>query len=235
MLARMETALEPDQTPPAERERLFNIPWPVTALVGVLLAIFAVEAYYNLGQSAEQNVQDMCGAWGFRAADLFDGRIATLVTSIFVHGSWAHVLMNCAFLVAFGAPVARRMGEGPRGALCFYTFYMACGVVANLTYALLNPGHENPVVGASGAIAALMGGASRLIRRAPDEPLAPFMSADVLGLAAGWVLINLIFGVVLKRWSPGSGGMLIAWQVHLAGYALGLFLLAPALRLVGRR
>jgi membrane associated rhomboid family serine protease len=227
MFVPMETALQPDQTPTAERERLFNIPWPVTALVGVLLAVFAVQAFLG--------VDALAGAWGFRPADLQDHRYATLGASIFLHGGWAHVLMNCAFLVAFGAPVARRMGEGPRGALGFYALYMVCGLLANLAYALLNPGADNPVVGASGAIAGLMGAASRLIRRAPDEPLAPFLSADVLGLAAAWILINVVFGVVLKGWSPGSGGAPIAWQVHLAGFALGLFLLAPALRLAGRR
>lgn len=211
-------------SPDAPRERMFNIPWPVTALAAVLIGAFLIQTGLGADAAAMR--------FGFHPADLARGRYETLLLSLFLHGGWAHVLMNTAFLIALGAPVARRMGEDATGAAGFFGLYLVCGLLANLAYAGLNPGDENPVVGASGAIAGLMGAASRLMTPGPD--LAAFRSPPVVGLATAWLLINLLFGVVLKGWSPGSGGAPIAWQVHLVGFAVGLLLLSPALRLMRR-
>jgi len=56
----------------------------------------------------------------------------------------------------------------------------------------------------------------------------------VIGMAVAWLVINLLYGLLLVGWAPGAGGAPISWQVHLAGYAAGLFLIAPALSLIGR-
>ena len=230
----MEQALASDEDPisddgsprEAAREPVFNIPWPVTTLLGALLAAFAVQTQFGVDPLNE--------SFGFRPADLAQGRYATLVTSLFLHGGWPHVLMNSGFLIAFGTPVSRRFGVDLRGMAAFFAFYILCGVVANLGYAALNWGSPVPVIGASGAVAGLMGAGSRLLWR-EGQALAPFRSQSVVGLAVSWVLINLLFGVLLKGWAPGAGGATIAWQVHLAGYAAGLLLLSPALRFLGRR
>lgn len=216
-----------DGAPP--RVPIFNIPWPITALLGVLLAAFAVQSL-----TGGEGLDVLIDRYGFRPPDLAQGRYGTLVTALFLHGGWPHVLMNAGFLVAFGTPVSRRFGLDWRGVAGFFAFYMVCGVLANLGYAALNAGSTDPVIGASGAISGLMGASSRLLWREEGE-LAPFRSQSVVGLATSWLVINLLFGVVLKRWAPGSDGMLIAWQVHLVGYAAGLFLLSPALRLLSRR
>ena len=215
----------PDDGGAPRREPFFNIPWPVMTLLGVLLAAFFVQTRFG--------VEPMNQSFGFRPTDLGEGRYDTVVTSLFLHGGWPHVLMNCGFLVAFGTPVSRRFGLDLRGVAGFFVFYMLCGVVANLGYAGLNLGSPAPVIGASGAVSGLMGAGSRLLWR--DGDLAPFRSQPVVGLATAWVLINVVFGVILKGWAPGSGGAPIAWQVHLAGFAVGLLLLSPALRLLGRR
>ena len=214
--------------PPSDsaREPVFNIPWPVMSLLGVLLAAFAVQTQFG--------VEAMNQSFGFRPIDLAEGRYATVVTSLFLHGGWPHVLMNSGFLIAFGTPVSRRFGVDPRGVIAFFGFYLVCGVIANAGYAALNPGSAVPVIGASGAVAGLMGAGSRLLGREGRE-LGSFRSQSVVGLAVSWILINLLFGVFLQGWAPGSGGMPIAWQVHLIGYVVGLFLLSPGLRLVGRR
>jgi membrane associated rhomboid family serine protease len=206
------------------RERAINAPWPVLALVVILIGAFAVQSL--LGVDA---VND---ALAFSPQDLFTERYAPLVMAIFLHGSWPHVLMNAAFALAFATPVARRMGEDPKGAAAFFVFFLACGILANVGYALLSLGNGGPAVGASGAVAGLMGAASRLLGRPGD--LAPFRSRGVIVMAASWVVMNLLFGLLLVGWMPGAGGAPIAWQVHLAGYAAGLFLIAPALALLGR-
>ena len=209
----------------AAREPVFNVPWPVMTLLGALLAAFAVQMLFG--------VDPMADRFGFRPSDLADRRSEPLATALFLHGGWAHVLMNAAFLLAFGAAVSRRFGADLKGAAAFFGFYLVCGVLANLGYAALNPGSPLPVIGASGAVAGLMGAGSRLL--GGQGELAPFRSQPVIGLAGSWLLINLLFGVVLKGWSPGAGGAPIAWQAHLAGSVAGLLLFSPALRGLRRR
>lgn len=206
------------------RERAINSPWPVLALIGLLIGAFAIQSFVGTGPVAD--------ALGFLPSDLATGRFGPLVLSIFLHGSWPHVLMNSAFALAFATPVALRMGEDAKGAMTFFVFFLACGILGNLGYAALSFGHDNPVVGASGAVAGMMGAASRLMGRHGD--LAPFRSRVVIGMALSWLVVNLLFGLLLVGWMPGAGGAEIAWQVHLVGYAAGLLLLAPALSLIGR-
>ena len=208
------------------RERAINIPWPVQALIAILILLFGLGALLGLDPRDTP--------WGVSPVDVANGRYVNLLTAMFVHGSWTHVLGNCVFAAAFATPVARRFGEDGRGGWSFIAFYLVCGLIGNLGYAALNIGSPNPVLGASGAIAGMMGAASRLIGRRDGE-LAPFRSQYVVGMAASWVVINVLFGAVLVGMAPGAGGMLIAWQVHLVGYAAGLILFAPALALIGRR
>jgi membrane associated rhomboid family serine protease len=207
-----------------QRVRAINAPWPVLTLIAVLLGAFAAQWFVG--------VEPVAVRLGFEPDDLLDGRVDTMVLSIFLHGGWAHVLTNSAFALAFATPVSWRMGEDARGAAAFFIFFLACGILGNVGYALFSMGHGDLAVGASGAVAGMMGASSRLMGRQGD--LAPFRSRIVIGMAVAWLLVNLVFGLVLVGWMPGAGGAPIAWQVHLAGYAAGLFLISPALALIGR-
>jgi membrane associated rhomboid family serine protease len=212
----------------SEREPLFRAPWPVAALLAVLLAAFAMQSW--IGTEA------VAGRLGFSPESLAQGRLAPLVVSLFLHGGWAHVLVNSAFILAFGSPVARRCGLDAIGVLAFYGFYLACGVLANLGYAAVHPGGVAVVVGASGAASGLMAAASRLITREPG--LAPFRSQAVIGMAVGWLVVNLILALIgavgMAGLTPGSGGAPVAWEAHVAGYVAGLVLFGPMLRLLRR-
>lgn len=212
----------------SEREPFFRAPWPLMALIAVLIAAFGMQSYLGVGQIAMR--------LGFAPANLMNGRLATLVLALFVHGSWAHVLINSAFILAFGAPVSRRMGQDGRGAAAFLIFFLLCGVLANAGYALVHPGDLNVVVGASGAGAALMAATSRLM--GPGPGLAPLLSRPVLAMGGAFVVLNLIYGAVqafgVVGLAPGAAGALVAWDVHLFGYAAGLLLFAPWLRLIRR-
>ena len=208
-----------------QRERAINAPWPVITLIAVLLGAFMAQGLVG--------VEPAVLRYGFSPVSLGQGRWAPLVMALFLHASWAHVLANCGFALALGSPTARRMGADAKGGAAFFVFYLICGILANLAYAVFHPGDINVVIGASGAVAGLMGAASRLRGGGPD--LAPLSSRPVIGMAAAWVLVNVIFGAVFVGWAPGAGGAPIAWDVHLAGYAVGLFLFSPALRIIGRR
>jgi len=211
-----------------QREPLFNVPWPVMALVGVILAAFAMQSWIGTNAVAD--------GLGFSAVSLAQGRLAPLVVSVFLHGGWAHVLVNAAFIIAFGAPVARRCGLDLGGGAAFIGFFLVCGALGNLGYGLIHPGSDTVVVGASGAAAGLMAAASRLMTQGPG--LAPFNSSPVLSMAAAWLGVNLIMAVAqafgVSGLAPGSGHALVAWEVHLTGYAAGLLLFGPMLRLIHR-
>src|SRR5665213_2711434 len=112
-------------TAPRTREPVLNAPWPVLILICVLVGAHA--ARLLAGQSPQ--------AFALTQESLHAHRGFGLLTYIFVHASWAHVLMNAVFTLAFGAPVARFFGVGARGALAFFAFFVVCGIAAALGYA----------------------------------------------------------------------------------------------------
>ncbi len=199
------------------REPIFQAPWPAIALVGFILACFGVQLWLG--------VQRTDDALGVSPDDLARGRWITLVTAIFLHGGWAHVLLNSAFILTFGAPVSRRMGTGPVGAIAYFGFFLVCGVLGNLAFCLIHNHGKEIAVGASGAGSALMAAASRLLT--PGPRLAPLLSRPVVTMGVVFVIANVIIAVV--GWAPGAGDARIAWEVHLGGYAAGLLLFAPVL------
>ncbi|HEY9219105.1 MAG TPA: rhomboid family intramembrane serine protease [Phenylobacterium sp.] len=205
-----------------EREPFFRAPWPPILIAGGIVALFAVQSLFSVDAVAE--------AYGFSSAALQQGRCGALVTALFVHGSWTHVLVNAASALAFGAPTARYLGLTRSGVAGFFLFYLACGVLANLGYGLLHPGEANPVVGASGAISGLMGAAARLIA-SRGERLGALTSRDVIGMSVALLIVNLLFAAF---GAPGTGGAPIAWEAHLIGFGAGLLGIGLVARLFRR-
>ncbi len=202
------------------RERMFNAPWQAVAIAGVILASYGAQTF----------LPDQGQAYALYPADVVAGRPWGLLTSLFLHGGWPHALMNAAFGLAFGAPVARLFGRNPAEVLAFFIFYLLCGVLAGLCFVALHATGTNAVVGASGAVAGLMGAAARLMEH-PGRLGSPF-SRSALSMAAGWVIVNLL--IAATGMAPGSGGAPIAWEAHLGGFAAGLLLVGPFARLLRR-
>ena len=113
--------------PRPKREPMFNAPWTIVALCVGLIALYELQRLF-LSDA-------LTAAYGVSATALMSGRWQTLLTSLFLHGSWPHVLMNAVAALAFGPPVARLMGVNPRGAAAFFGFYLVCGVLAGLGFA----------------------------------------------------------------------------------------------------
>ena len=212
----------PETTEPSRREPIFQSPWTVVGLIGFILICFLAQSWLGLDAVADH--------WGFSPAALDQGRWPTLISAIFLHGSWAHVLTNSAFILAFGTPVARRLGADVIGAAAFFGFFLVCGIVGNLTFAAIHPHAAVLLVGASGSGSGLMAAASRLLT--PGRKLAPFLSQPVIVMALAFLIANLIIAVV--GWAPGAGDAQVAWEAHLGGYACGLLLFAPLLALIRR-
>jgi len=166
----------------------------------------------------------------FRPVSLRDGQWwPGILTSMFVHGGWAHVVMNAVGVLAFGAPLARLMGSG-KGMGGFLLYYMACGLVATLGYGFVHPASYDSLVGASGAVFGLMGGAIRMLGRA-DHRLRPLNDSRFLVTAAVIMGVNAATGLV--GLSPGMEGARIAWEAHAFGFVCGALLIGPLARMFG--
>ena len=206
------------------REPAFNAPWPALLLTLALVGLYVLQV-----RAPDQEAIYL--RYGLSPLAVEEGRRLGLLTSLFVHGAWVHVLMNAAGALAFGAAVSRLFGVRAIGAIAFLLFFLVCGVLAGWAFVVLQAGAPVVLIGASGGVAGLMGAASRRIDGGGG--LAPFTSPSVIGLAAGWLVINLLVAVL--GFAPGAGTTPVAWEAHLAGYAAGLLLVGPAARLLGRR
>lgn len=218
-----QTDTQPWGAPRPAREPLLNAPWPVVVLCLGLIALYAVQTF-TLNDARGQPP----AALALTPAALAVGRWQTLFTSMFLHGSWPHVLLNAVAALAFGPPVARLFGPGLRGAAVFFAFYLVCGALAGLGFAAVDF-KGVPAVGASGAISGLVGAAARIIegRGRVGRIFGPTVGA----MTVGWIFANVVLGV--SGLTPGAMDMPVAWQAHLAGYAAGLLLIGTFARLAG--
>jgi membrane associated rhomboid family serine protease len=146
--------------------------------------------------------------------------LAVLV-SMFLHGSWLHVLGNMLFLWVFGNNVEDYLGR-----FGYVAFYLFAGLVAAATYILSNPDSITPVLGASGAIAGVMGMYLVLWPRARVTSFVPIFIFFVVSLPAALVLLTW-FGLQFLT-DPNSG---VAWVAHVGGFVVGA-LVGLALRVL---
>lgn len=160
----------------------------------------------------------------FRPSSLWDGQWwPGILTSMFLHDGWVHVATNAVGALAFGPPVARLM-RGRTGVAAFLLYYVACGLIATTGYGLMHPTSQNSLVGASGAVFGLMGGALRMLGRA-GPGLRPLGDRRFLKTAAAIMGVNLLVG--LLGLAPGMEGARIAWEAHAFGFVFGAVLIGP--------
>jgi membrane associated rhomboid family serine protease len=145
---------------------------------------------------------------------------ATLVTYMFLHGGFWHLAGNMLFLWVFGDNIEDSMGHGR-----FAAFYLAGGAVAGLVQVLVEPLSRTPVIGASGAVAAVLG--AYLILHPKAKILVPIIIFPVY--LPAWLLLSAWIGfqvwVVLAGAAPG-----VAWWAHIGGFAAGAIMIVPLRR-----
>jgi membrane associated rhomboid family serine protease len=146
----------------------------------------------------------------------------TLITSMFLHGSWLHVIGNMWYLWIFGDNVEDRVGHGR-----FIVFYLLCGIAAALGQIAVDPNSQLPTIGASGAIAGVMGAYFVLYPHSRVLTLIPWIFLQVVELPAlvllgFWFLMQLFSAgtVAVTAASHGSGG--VAFAAHVAGFVAGV-------------
>lgn len=145
----------------------------------------------------------------------------TVFTSMFIHGGFAHIAGNMLFLWVFGDNVEDRMGH-----LKYLLFYLAAGVAAVWAQVAVNPGSEVPTIGASGAIAGVLGAYFLLFPRSRITTLVIFGFITVMRLPAAlllgfWAVLQAFSGLGSLGPSASTGGG-VAYFAHLGGFLLGL-------------
>jgi membrane associated rhomboid family serine protease len=205
---------------PPPRERIFNAP------VAALLLAASMPALYWLQERSHTYWLELA----FRPAELAEGRFAGLVTSMLVHGGWAHALMNAVGALTFGAPLVRLFGGGA-GLIVFFALYIVSGVAATLGYGVLHWGAVDPLVGASGAVFGLIGAATRLL--GGRGRVLSLTDGRVIRAAIAWMGVNAVIGLI--GFAPGAEGAQIAWEAHAFGFLFGILAIGPLGRVFGHR
>jgi membrane associated rhomboid family serine protease len=221
--------------PPGEREPVFNAPTAVVVLIAVLVIAHTIRGWLSYQDNAM-----MIALLAFIPARLTEigitmpgGTVAgytSMLTHAFLHADWLHLTLNSVWLLAFGALMARRCG-----AIGFFGLFAASSIAGAFLFFLVNPDQTIPMVGASGAVSGLMGGAFRVIFSAmnagamqvlrehpnavPRMPLqvALFDRRTVLGVGI-WLGVNFIFGLGLGDFMQSGE---IAWEAHVGGFLFG--------------
>jgi membrane associated rhomboid family serine protease len=185
-------------------------------LIAVNVAIFLFEASLD-PYSRNQFVME----YGM-VPDRFQA--SSLFTSMFLHGGWMHLIGNMWFLWIFGDNIEDILGRGR-----YFAFYLLCGAAAGLTHLAFNLDSRIPTVGASGAIAGVMGAYMRKFPHSRIVTLIPvlifFTTLEVPAyfILGYWFLIQIVSGVsVSSRAGVSEGG--VAWWAHAGGFVAGAVL-----------
>ena len=150
--------------------------------------------------------------------------LATLVTSMFLHGGWLHLIGNMWFLWIYGDNVEDILGPAK-----YLLFYLLCGVLAALLHVVLNLDSRIPTVGASGAIAGVMGAYlakfphARIVTLIFVFVFVTTIEVPAFLILIYWFAIQLFSGVGSIGYSAASGGT--AWFAHIGGFVAGLGLI----------
>lgn len=190
----------------------------------VLIALNTVVFLFQLGLDSMGELNAFLYTYGLVPAEFnanpLSGEMMTILTSMFLHGGILHLLGNMLYLWIFGDNVEDSMGR-----VKYFSFYLVGGVVASATHILTNPNSELPTVGASGAIAAVLGAYLVLYphsRVLTIIPLGYFMrmtwisATIVLGL---WFVLQLFSGL-FSLGGPDVGG--VAFWAHAGGFVAGV-------------
>lgn len=154
---------------------------------------------------------------GQPVAEWANYQLLTLVSALFIHASWLHLLGNMVYLWVFGMPLERRLGS-----LGMAAVFIMGGALANLFVALRLPELTSPIVGASGAVSAVVGAYLGLFPYRRIGMLLPlglylqFARVPAVLVIGSWFTLQLVYTVL----GPITG--VVAWWTHMAGFALGL-------------
>lgn len=210
-----------------------TVPWTTYSLLAANVLVFLLQVTGN------DRFVRLLTAFALIPAHLFDTGyllrsgfwpVATIFTSTFLHGSWLHLIGNMLYLWVFGDNVEDRLGHWR-----FLAFYLLCGGLAGLAHGLANPASTMPTIGASGAVAGVLGAyvfsypRARVLTLIPIGWIVPALRIPVWIYLGIWFLLQLYSGL-MPLWAHEMAN-LVAWWAHISGFLVGIALvrlMAPA-------
>lgn len=198
---------------------------PIVTIVISLACLFALAIYSGLSPLLQQAMIESLGMEPYAVSGLLERSVGSwwnlvgfsVLSALFVHASWLHLLGNLAYLWVFGLKVEQ--GVGPLGML---PLFLLGGALANVIVALRLPELETPIIGASGAVSAVVGAYLGLFPRRRIGLFLPlglylqFARVPALLVIGSWFTLQLLYTAF------GPINAAVAWWTHLAGFALGL-------------
>ena len=191
-----------------------TFPFFVVIFIALNTAAFLFERSLS-----DRELQSLFFTYGVVPAQL---QLLTVFTSMFLHGGWLHFLGNMLYLWIFGDNVEDRLGHGR-----FVLFYFACGAAAALAHVWVNPASRVPTIGASGAIAGVMGAYfvlypnSRVLALVPLVIIMEVIEVPAIVFLGIWFLMQFFSGVgSLTETGVRTGG--VAFWAHVAGFLSGI-------------
>jgi membrane associated rhomboid family serine protease len=178
-------------------------------------------------QLSSSGLERLVFQWGLIPAHLFSNPGAawlTIFTAMFLHGSWIHLLGNMWFLYIFGDNIEARMGG-----LRYLIFYLLSGVAAAFLQAYVQPSSQVPAIGASGAIAGILGAYLVSVPRSRIASLVPILfiftivEVPAVIFLVFWFLIQIYSGVFMMQGANAAG---IAWWAHIGGFVFGVLMVS---------
>lgn len=199
-----------------------SAPAVVTGLLiglNVLVFLYQVALQVTLGPRA---LNIFVEQWGIVPDHL---HLSSLLTSMFLHGGWTHLIGNMLFLWVFGRNLEDLIGGGK-----FLVFYVVCGLAAAVVQVIANPYSRVPTIGASGAIAGVMGAylikfpRARIITLIPIIVFFTTLEIPAAFLLIYWIAIQIFSGLGSLAETDYTGGG-VAWFAHIGGFLAGMLLI----------
>lgn len=213
------------------------------ALIALCTVVFLLgplsgfNASYGTGERLQCAQAVYFSHWGVIPGELFHGQLPmdrldlpagcatphayakspllSVLTAMFLHGSWLHLIGNMLFLYVFGDNVENRMGR-----VRFALFYLVAGYLATYGFALANPDSTQSLVGASGAISGALGAYLYLYPKARVTSVFPFLFFIPLRFPA-WMVLGFWFVLQWLAAQTGGNGPGVAYLAHVVGFAFG--------------
>jgi membrane associated rhomboid family serine protease len=212
-----------------ENEPRKTFPYVTIGLALLCVAVFVYELYLQV-TGGDVALENFIRHYALTPANVTDGTPLTLglLTSMFLHAGWLHIIGNLVYFLPFGDNVEDRLGH-----MRYLIFYLVCGVFSAGVFAFLNPHTTAPLLGASGAIAGVLGGYLALH---PHATVKGFLFIIILLIRVdlpaivfiGYWFIIQVFSSVASVGLPAAESGGVAFVAHVGGFIMGL-ILAPLL------
>ena len=195
-------------------------PYVTHGLIAVNVLVFL--SYWPLFND-DYAIRNFYFEWALIPLAVVNGEHLTgLATSMFLHDGIAHILFNMLALHIFGDNVEDALGRFP-----FLLFYLACGIASAIAHTAVNPHSMVPTIGASGAVAGVMGGYVVLFPKARIDIFVFLLIVFRVFSLSAWIVLGVWMLIQLHGAADNDGHSSIAYWAHIAGFAAGAVLIVP--------